>query len=269
MSRRPVAMILLLLLLFGIVGCGGPTGSSSATPTADTSQGTPTATPLHVKSVVTSVSPNTLASVGCGHSTDFTFSTVISVDEGSNGGALPYTWNIGSQHIPGTVTFVPSEMSKTVTYTLKGVSSSAASSVSGSLSLNNAGVTMTSTPAAVSGICSFAGKFQIVGLTIAVNPSSVTGIICDNYISFYYTATVTVSPNTNGGTVVLKWNFSATPVTLTFGPYVPGQTTRTVSYTLTGKVIHNQNFPPNGSISSSLPNVMNAGPVKPYGPCVP
>jgi hypothetical protein len=268
MFRRLVVILLLFFVVFGIVGCGGPSTSATPTPTDDT-QTTPTAAPLHIKSVTTSVTPNTLSSVSCGSNTDFTFSSVIAVDEGSGGGAVSYTWNIGSNHIPGTVTFAPSEMSKTITYTVKGVSSSAPPSLSGSLSVNNGATTMTSTPAAVSGICSFSGKFQVTNLTISVSPSAVTGVVCGNYITFVYTATVTVTPNTNGGTVVLKWNFSAAPVTITFGPYVPGQTTRTITYALTGRVIHNQTFPPNGSIASSIPNVVSAGPVKPYGPCMP
>src|SRR5207253_1372963 len=154
-------------------------------------------------SVTTSVTPNTLTSISCGSNTDFTFSSVIAVDEGSGGGTLSYIWNIGPNHIPGTITFAPSEMSKTLTYTVKGVSSSAAPSLSGSLSVNDNGTMMTSTPATVTGICSFSGKFQITNLTISVSPSAVTGVICGNYITFVYSATVTVTPNTNGGTVVL------------------------------------------------------------------
>lgn len=268
MFRRSIVIILLFFVLFGIVGCGGSSTSAPPTPTDDT-QATADTTPLHIKSVTTTVSPNTLSGVTCGSNTDFTFSSVITVDEGSGGGTVSYTWNIGSNHIPGTLTLAENEMSKTVTYTLKGVSSSAAPSLSGSLTVNNAGAITTSTPATVSGLCTLSGgKFQVTNLTISVSPASVTGIVCDNYVTFVYTATVTVTPNTNGGTVVLKWNFSATPVTMTFGPYVPGQNTRTITYSLTGKLIHNQTFPPNGSIASSLPNVVNAGPVKPYGPCI-
>ena len=65
MFRRLVVIMLLFFVVFGIVGCGGPSTSATPTPTVDT-QTTPTAAPLHIKSVITSVTPNTLSGVSCG-----------------------------------------------------------------------------------------------------------------------------------------------------------------------------------------------------------
>ncbi len=274
MKRRICILMAMFLVISGFIGCGGADlqgTSSNMTPTAVIQSPSPTLTPLHVTSLTTTVTPESFSGVSCGGTASFTFSTVIAVVAGGSGGPLAYTWNIGSSHIPGTVTFAPGDQSKTVSYTLKSssVQPSSAALVTGSLTVNNQGTTLTSTPASVSGICTFPGNFTVVSLTLSVSPASVTGIVCDSYITVVYTATVTIAPNTNGGTVLLRWSFSASTTAITFGPYQPGQTTRTITYSITGKVIHNQAFPPVASISTVSPNALTSGRVKPFGPCFP
>lgn len=269
MLKRQVFVILFtILIVLGTAGCGS-TGDNSADSTPTDSSPSPIPTPLSVKSVATTVSPDSLSSIGCGSTASFTFSTIITVATGSSGGQLAYTWNVGSSHIPGSVTFASGDTTKTVTYTLKTAVQPNTAAVTGSLSVNNNGATLTSTPVNVGGICSFPGAFKVTSLTLSVSPGAVTGIICDNYITFVYTATITIAPDSNGGTVLLKWSFSNTSAAVTFGPYQPGQTTKTITYSLTGKVSHNQVFPPAGQISSISPNALSSGTVKPFGPCFP
>jgi len=269
MLKRPIFLLVFtFLLVFGVVGCGSTDNTSTdSTPTA--SSQSPIPTPVSVKTLATTVSPDSLSGIGCGSTASFTFSTVITAAPGSSGGQVGYTWNIGSSHIPGSVTFAPGDTTKTVTYVLKtAVQLNTAASITGSLSLNNNGSALTSPVASVSGICSFAGAFKVTSITLTVSPAAVTGIICTSYITFVYTATITIAPNSNGGTVLLKWSFSNTSAAVTFGPYQPGQTTKTITYSLTGKVSHNQVFPPAGSISSIAPNALSSGTVKPFGPCI-
>jgi hypothetical protein len=270
MLKRPIFLLVFtFLVVFGVGGCGS-TGSTSTDSTPPASAPSPSAvpSPVSVKTLATTVSPDSLGGIGCGSTASFTFSTVITAGAGSSGGQVAYTWNIGSSHIPGSVTFAPGDTTKTVTYTLKtAVQPNTAAAMTGSLSMNNNGSTLTSPVASVRGICSFPGAFKVTSITLTVSPAAVTGIICTSYITFVYTATITIAPNTNGGTVLLKWSFSNTSAAVTFGPYQPGQTTKTVTYSLTGKVSHNQVFPPAGSISSITPNALSSGTVKPFGPC--
>ena len=272
MAKRAIYVILFIsLVIFGSAGCG----STNSTPVDSTQTGvpqsaSPSPTPLKVTGLTTTVTPDNLSGVSCGSAATFTFSTVIAVLAGSSGGPLAYTWNIGSSQIHGSVTFAPGDASKTVTYMLNSssVQPDTASSVTGSLSVNNNGSTLTSTPASATGICTYSGAFKVVSISLSVSPSIVTGIPCDSYITFVYSATIAIAPDTNGGSVLLKWSFSSSSIAITFGPYQPGQTTKTITFSLTGKVIHNQVFPPAGSISSLAPNALTSVKVKPFGPCL-
>src|ERR1700726_1404826 len=109
MSRSSlVKLVCVLLLMFGVVGCGGGNSANSAksTPTDDPSLSlTPTAAPFQITSVATSVSPKSFYGVNCGSPVNFTFPPPITAPQGSNGGTVNYTWNVGSSHIPGSVTF--------------------------------------------------------------------------------------------------------------------------------------------------------------------
>lgn len=264
MLKRPLVMIAFaFLILFGVAGCGG----GSATTTSQFS--TPTLPPLMVTSLTTSVSPLTLAGTGCGSSANFVFTTIITIAQGSGGGTVSYTWTIGPTQIPGTVTFTSLDTSKTVTYTLANTPvDSNMDAVTGSLTVNDSGngSPLTSAPVTVTGICSGANSFKVASIGLSISPASVSGVLCGSTINFVYTASVTVAPQTNGGTVFLKWSVSsATQAVLTFGPYVPGQTTRTVTATFTLKV------PFHGvagvSISSTSPNAITSNVAAPFGVC--
>jgi len=273
MSRRVlVQIIFILLIMFGVAACGSPNSSSPSSTPTDTSSSdtTPTPSPLQLVSVATSVSPLSFYGINCGNTVNFTFTAVITVAPGSNGGPVQYTWNVGSSHIKGSVTFAPGETSKSVTYVLKNVANPlSAGSVSASLSATLNSKTLSSSPASATGICNFPGQFKVASIGISVSPASVTGIACNSIVTFTYTATISVPPETNGGTAILQWAHSSSPITLTFGPYIPGQTTQTVTFTLTGKVLLNDIFPPSESISSSQPNVVTSAAIKPYGVCYP
>lgn len=268
-KRLIISIVITLLLVEGVAACGGATSSdtSSTTTTDSSTSPTPNATPSQLVSVVTSISPNSFTGIACGSTATFTFTSVITVNAGSAGGAVNYTWTIGSSHFPGQVTFASGQSSATVTYVLKNVANPNAANISGSLSaiLNNQ--TMASSPASVSGICSYAGKFQVTSIGLSVNPASVSGYVCNTIITFTYTATITVAPNTNGGVVTLQWGHSSSPTTLFFGPYAPGQNIKTSTFTLTGKTLRNGIFPQPISVTSTSPNTVTSAAVKPYGIC--
>ncbi len=256
-------------------GCGGST-SSATTPTPSSNNQSPTVTaspvPLHVVSLTTTLNPPSFSEIPCGSNASFTFSTVITVTAVNSPGVVMYTWNIGSNHIPGSATFTPGETSKTVSYTLNetNVQPGIAPSIEGSLTVNNDGTTLTSTPAAITGLCTQTGKFMVTTIALSVSPGADTSINCNTYITFVYTATITIAPNSNGGNVVLKWSFSPNPVTLTFPTYQPGASlSQTITNSLSGKILHNDAFPPSVTLSVLTPNAITSNAVKPLGPCIP
>ena len=269
-KRLMPPLLLTLLLLEGVAACGGSDSSNaSPTPTATASSSSPTsnAPPSQLVSVITSLSPNSFAGVICGSTTTFTFTSVITVNAGSAGGLVSYIWTIGSSHIPGQVTFASGQTNVSVTYALRGVADANAADISGSLSATLNNKTISSSPVSVSGICSYAGKFQVTSIGISVSPVSVSGYTCNTIVTFTYTATVTIAPNSNGGVVNLQWGHSPNPTTLLFGPYAPGQTVKTSTFTLTGKILRNGIYPPPESVSSTSPNGVTSAAVKPYGIC--
>jgi hypothetical protein len=273
MSKSSLVKIaFLLLVLFAVVACGGSNNNSSnstSTGTTDSSL-TPTTAPFQITSVQTTLSPKTFYGISCGSTVNFTFTTVITIAVGSSGGTVNYTWNIGSSHLPGSVSFASGDTSKSVTYVLKTVANPlTVSSVSGSLSATLDGNTINSAPVSATGLCSFPGKFAVTNISISVSPGSVSGISCNSFITFNYTATITVAPNTNGGTVILQWFRAPNPTLLNFGPYIPGQTTQTVTFSLTGKVLLNNLFPAPESITVTRPNLFTSTAVKPAGLCTP
>jgi 1-aminocyclopropane-1-carboxylate deaminase/D-cysteine desulfhydrase-like pyridoxal-dependent ACC family enzyme len=277
MRKRSIVSISLLFLLLNLTclaGCGGTTSTATnSTPTTilQSPTSTPTQSPLSVTSLVTSVSPDSFIGINCGATASFTFSTVVTVAKGT-GGQIAGMWDICSSHIPGSVSFTPGETSKTVTYTLKetNIQVSTTASTIGSYSVTTNGKIISSTPAVVTDLCSQSGKIKLTSLTLTVSPASVTGITCGSIVSFVYTAAVTIAPNSNGGNVSLNWSFSNSSFTLTFATYQPGAPlTQTITYLLSGRLEHNNIFPPSGSISSTSPNALTSVPVKPYGPCIP
>lgn len=274
MSRSSlVKFVCVLCIVFGVVGCGGGTNGNSAksTPTDDPSLSlTPTAPPFQIISLATSLSPKSFYGISCGSTANFTFTTVITAPAGSNGGTINYTWNVGSSHILGSATFAPGDTSKSVTYVLQNVANPlTVGSVSASLSATVNGKTTTSPSVAATGVCTFPGKFAVTGINVGVSPASITGIACNSIITFTYTATVTVASNTNGGTVILQWFHAPSPTLLTFGPYIPGQTTQTITFSQTAKVLLNNQYPLPELITVTKPNAYTSPAVKPYGLCTP
>lgn len=276
MFKRLIIFTLLCLLALGIVGCGGTSDTSSdtttnldtATPvpsTTATNVASPTTTPLHVSSVSIVTNPNTLSKVSCNSTTNITFTATITVNGGSSGGNVAYTWSANGSNTSGQVLFAPNETSKAVQYTLNNLP----------IQYNATNTTVTFTvnspnaltvPAKPVSNCTFTGPFVVQGIGLGASPASIAGLPCGTTINVTYTATITVAPESNGGTVSLTWAFALTTRTASV-VFAPNTTTQSVSYTLSGKLSRNA-FPRAVLIYSTSPNTVYSNYAVPAGTCV-
>lgn len=276
MLKHLIMILFICVIAVGIAGCGGANSNSSdtntpsatATPSASTTV-SPTAsltpTSLHVSGLSIVTNPSVLSKVSCNSTTNIAFTATIMVDAGSSGGSVAYTWAANGSSTPGHVTFDPGQTSKTVTYTLNNVLVQYNSANTNVTLTVNSPNTIASAPSKPIGNCTFPGPFTVVGLGLGVSPAYVTGLLCGTTINVTYTATITIAPNSNGGTVALIWNFphlsrAASVV------FAPGTTTQSISYTLTGKLARNI-FPRPVSISSISPTALTSNYAVPAGTC--
>ena len=284
MFRRSTMLILCLCLLaLSASTCGGASGGTgdNSTPSAPTNSPSASSTvsttlspmptftaPLQVTGITISINPVSLVTIPCGTAMNVVFSAQINVAPGSVGGQLPYSWNINHTPITGNVTFTPGQTSQTVKYTLNNfvVQLNSASAVSGSISAGMSANTLVSTTVAPTGVCKLPGPFQVVGISMSVNPASVSAVPCGTTVNIIYIATVYIAPNSNAGTVTLTWNavYEHPSASITFAP---AQTVGTVSLSLPQKAARYVTFPRAVSIASTSPNAFSSAPIAPSGQC--
>lgn len=110
-------------------------------------------------------------------------------------------------------------------------------------------------------------RFKVVGIDMAVNPTSIAGMVCGQNISVTYMATFHIAANRPGGTVQFVYTVNngraTTPAHLSFAP---GQTTKTYAFTWQGMLSADNVSPGLGAVVTSSPNVVSLS-VKPTGTC--
>ena len=213
------------------------------------------------------MTPNNFSTIACGTAVNIVFTAQVSIVPGGSG-LVSYNWNINNTSIPDNVNFNAGQTTQTVTYTLNNVAIqlTSTSAIKASIMATGKGSAPVSANVAPSGVCRLPGPFQVISIAMSVNPSSVSSIHCGAPVNITYSATVTIGPDSNAGTVSLIWNtnpgHSATSIT-----FAPLQTTATISITLEEVSSHHTNFPLPVSISATAPNTVNGGPVQPSGQC--
>lgn len=283
MLRRSILLLLLVTLVgLNVSACGPtPTRSGALTPTASDATSTvpavgsptgsltpnATGTPLQLAGIAISMNPGNFGTIACGTSLNIVFSAQISAASGGSG-VVTYTWNIDNTSIPGNVTFSTGQTVQTVTYTLSNVAIqlTSTSTVSGSITASSGGGAPVSANVVPSGICRLPGPFQVVSISMSANPATVDSVACGAFVSITYIATVTIAPDSNAGTVSLVWSTNPGHAGASIA-FAPLQTVGTVSVTLNEGSSHRPSFPRPVSISSTSPNVVNGGPVRPAGQC--
>lgn len=111
-------------------------------------------------------------------------------------------------------------------------------------------------------------RFQVTGVDMQVNPSSIAGMSCGANITVRYTATFHITPHSPGGTVHFEYTINngrgSTPTSLTFKP---GETTRTFSFTWSGNLPPDHTYPGLGGVITTSPNAINSQLISPTGQC--
>lgn len=279
LKHSMIKILFACIAVLGMVACGEPTnGSTDQAPMdtpAITAVSSPASTPtpvqspvpLHLTGVTLAVNPSSFSGIPCGTTTNIVFTASISVAE-NGGGTVSYTWNIFNSNMAGSVSFAPGETSKTVTYTLSNysVQLSSTSSVFGSLSAQAAGNALSSSRNGPGGVCKLPGPFQVVGISITASPASLTRIACASTITVVYTATITIAPDSNAGTVQLTWTVGNQHPAVSV-VFAPTQTVKTITYSETGKIGRASPFPHGASLASTSPNAVSSASVKPTGVC--
>jgi hypothetical protein len=221
---------------------------------------------MQVTGVSVAVNPSTLSHVTCGGTTNLSYTATIFANEGSSGGKVAFTWNANGATTPGSVTFAPGDTSKTVSFALNnvGIQYGATANTAITLTVNNNGQTITSAPVKPSGNCTFPGPFVVTGVSASVSPASVTGIHCGTTITMVYTVTVTIAPDSNGGTVAVNMivgNYHRAGSVA----FPPGTTVQHLTFSTTPTINHFT--PPPMTFASTTPNAVSSAATKPAGQC--
>ena len=294
LKQRMILIVFICLTIIGLAACGQPnaggsTGSPSGTTTAATSPtSAPTATPtsaptqtpttpspspaaFQVTSIDMAVNPTSIAGMACGTSITVTYTATFHIAANSPGGTVQfvYTVNNGRGTTPASLSFAAGQTTKTYAFTWQG--KLAADNVYPGL-----GGVQTSSPNVVqspsvkpTGTCvSPSAVFQVTGIDLSVSPSSIAGMSCNSKITFTYTVTFHVAPNSSGGTIQFMYTTTngrgSTNASVAVGA---GLTTATYTFTSTGILSSDHTFPGIAEVISTSPNQVSSPRVQPAGQC--
>ena len=113
-----------------------------------------------------------------------------------------------------------------------------------------------------------AAQFKVTSIDMAVNPTSIGGISCSTNLTVTYTATFHVPASSPGGIVQFGYTVNngraESMASLTF---VPGETTRTYTFTWQGNLPIDHTYPEPGGIMVTSPNQLTSSLVGPTGMC--
>lgn len=287
LKQRIVLILFVCLTTVGLAACGTPDGGSStagsttSTPTAAVS---PTSTPTQASTAPSSssqpfkvtnidmvVSPSSIRGMACGQSITVTYTATFHVVANSPGGTVQfvYTVNNGRGSTPASLSFAPGQTTKTYSFTWRGT-----------LSQDNVypgpGGVVTSSPNVVqspsvkpTGTCvSSSAAFQVTSIGLSVSPSSIAGMSCNSNVTFTYTVTFHVAPNSAGGTIQFMYTTTNGRGSTNASVAVSaGATTRVYQFTNSGVLSPDHTFPGVAEVISTSPNQVNSPQVVPAGQC--
>ncbi|HLI05437.1 MAG TPA: hypothetical protein VKV40_02610 [Ktedonobacteraceae bacterium] len=287
LKQRVILIVFVCLTIIGLAACGTPDAGNgtagSANPTA-TAAPSPTSVPtqastapstssqpFQVTSIDMAVTPMSIAGMTCGQNITVTYTATFHVAANSPGGTVQflYTVNNGRGTTPASLSFAPGETTKTYSFNWQGTL--AADNVYPGL-----GGVVTSSPNVLhspsvkpTGTCvSPSAAFKVTSIDLAVSPSSIAGMSCNSSVTFTYTVTFHVAPNSSGGTIQFMYTTTngrgSTNASVTASP---GATTVTYKFTSSGVLSSDHTFPDIAEVISSSPDQVNSSQVKPAGQC--
>jgi len=277
--KKIMVSFVVLISVFLLASCGAspsaPAVASTHHPAATTAPGTPTTqpaspVPFKVVSIEMGVNPASIAGMACGHTITVTYTATFHVAANSSGGTVQfiYTVNNGRSTTPASLNFGPRETIKTYSFIWQGTLSS--DNVYPGL-----GGVLTSSPNEVhspsvkpTGTCVSSAAFQVTNIDLLVSPSSIVGMSCNSSMTFTYTVTFHLAPNSRGGTIQFMYTTnngrSSTNSSVTASA---GTTTVTYKFTSSGVLYPDHTFPGIAEVITTSPNQVNSPQVKPAGQC--
>jgi len=261
-----MASFVVLISVFLLASCGA---SPSAPAVAPTTQPV-SPVPFKVVSIAMGVNPASIAGMACGHTITVTYTATFHVAANSSGGTVQflYTVNNGRSTTPASLNFAPGETIKTYSFTWQGKLSS--DNVSPGL-----GGVLTSSPNELhspsikpTGTCVSSAAFRVTNIDLSVSPSSIAGMSCNSSVTFTYTVTFHVAPNSHGGTIQFMYTTnngrSSTQSSVTASA---GTTTVTYTFTSSGVLSPDHTFPGIAEVITTSPNQVNSLQIRPAGRC--
>jgi hypothetical protein len=295
--KKMVVSFIVLISVFMLASCGTSPSAATVVPTqhpaATTAAGTPVTqpaspdaqatasappvatgagspVPFKVASIEMGVNPASLASMACGQTITVTYTATFHVAAHSSGGTVQFlsTVNNGRSTTPASLTFGPGETIKTFSFTWQGTLSS--DNVSPGL-----GGVLTSSPNEVhspsvkpTGTCVSSAAFQVTNIDLSVSPSSLVGMSCNSRVTFTYTVTFHVAPNSRGGTIQFMYTTNNGRSSTNSSVIArAGMTTVTSTFTRSGVLSLDHTFPGIAEVITTSPNQVYSSQVKPAGQC--
>src|SRR5262249_3659281 len=127
---------------------------------------------------------------------------------------------------------------------------------------------VSSPPAQPSGSCTAPGPFQVTGVSMTVNPTSIAGTSCGTFLTVTYTATFHLAPNGPGGTIHFDYTVNnGRGDNLASITVVPGQTTASYVFHWSGNLPADHTYPEGGGVIVQSPNAIIGSLVAPSGAC--
>ena len=208
--------------------------------------------------------------MACGLPITVTYAATFHVVANSSGGTVQflYTVNNGRSTTPASLNFGPGETIKTYSFTWQGKLST--DNVSPGL-----GGVLTSSPNELhspsikpTGTCVSSAAFRVTNIDLSVSPSSIAGMSCNSSVTFTYTVTFHVAPNSHGGTIQFMYTTNnGRSSTKSSVPASAGTTTVTGTFTSSGVLSPDHTFPGIAEVITTSPNQVNSLQVKPAGRC--
>lgn len=280
--RKNFFMIIGLLFMVVLAGCGSNAGATHPTPTPTTAQTpdatsgavTPTATNTNAAFTITkidmAVSPSSIAGMACGSNVNVVYTATLHAPAQNAGGTakFDYTVNNGRSVAPGSVTFQPGETTKTFVFNWSGTlhSDNVYPGPGGvQVSAPNQITSQTIKPA---GTCALNAPFKVTSVDLTGTPMNIDGMKCGTTVTFTYTAKFHVAPNSPGGTIQFSYTLNNGRAEQPASVKVNGgDTEATYVFKVTRPLPNDHTFPSVAIVMVTGPNNILSPGVHPSGLC--